>query len=287
MPQGILKNFARSKEIPNFVDITPRPIFWPCLNDTLKTESTRHPPGCASFFLTFFYCGLHRNHYICAVAITTPATSHLSTPQNAFHHEKILSFAPSSRRCHRRFRPNAAGTSPAQQKLSAAYAALLQQPGDTARQKAFFDAFPRSFFELEVLFGYNPELIPSNLYTEGHNYSTAFWTRLPAVPLDQRADRLIDLLTGGEWEGDMPNYLKSELKAFADKEPLALFRLLSHRPQPVQRLFWQCYWQNPNNDPWLAAALSHYKKAAARKYPRETAVMESAYREFAGTVGGR
>lgn len=182
---------------------------------------------------------------------------------------------------------NAAGTSPAQQKLSAAYAALLQQPGDTARQKAFFDAFPRSFFELEVLFGYNPELIPSNLYTEGHNYSTAFWTRLPAVPLDQRADRLIDLLTGGEWDGDMPNYLKSELKAFADKEPLTLFRLLSRRPQPVQRLFWQCYWQNPNNDPWLGTALSHYKKAAARKYPRETAVMESAYREFAGTVGGR
>ena len=182
---------------------------------------------------------------------------------------------------------NAAGTSPAQQKLSAAYAALLQQPGDTARQKAFFDAFPRSFFELEVLFGYNPELIPSNLYTEGPNYSTAFWTRLPAVPLDQRADRLIDLFTGGEWEADMPSYLKSELKAFADKQPLALFRLLSRRTPAEQRLFWQCYWQNPCKDPWLAAALSHYKKASARKYPREMAVMESAYREFAGTVGGR
>ena len=182
---------------------------------------------------------------------------------------------------------NAAGTSPAQQKLSAAYAALLQQPEDTARQKAFFEAFPKTFFELEVLFGYNPELIPSNLYTEGPNYSTAFWTRLPAVPLDQRADRLIDLFTGGEWEADMPSYLKSELKAFADKQPLALFRLLSRRTPAEQRLFWQCYWQNPNNDPWLGTALSHYKKAAARKYPRETAVMESAYREFAGTIEGR
>lgn len=182
---------------------------------------------------------------------------------------------------------NASVLSPAQQKLSAAYAALLQQPGDTTRQRAFFDAFPRSFFELEVLFGHHPELIPANLYTEGLNYSMAFWTRLPAVPLDQRADRLIDLLTGGEWEADMPSYLKSELKAFADKQPLALFRLLSRRPLPVQRLFWQCYWQNPDKNPWMATALSHYKKAAARKYPRETAVMESAYREFAGTIGGR
>ena len=182
---------------------------------------------------------------------------------------------------------NAAGTSPAQQKLSAAYAALLQQPGDTARQKAFFEAFPKTFFELEVLFGYNPELIPANLYTEGPNYSTAFWTRLPAVPLDQRADRLIDLFTGGEWEADMPSYLKSELKAFADKQPLALFRLLSRRTPAEQRLFWQCYWQNPCKDPWLAAALSHYKKAAARKFPRETAVMTSAYRDFAGTLEGR
>lgn len=182
---------------------------------------------------------------------------------------------------------NAAGTSPAQQKLSAAYAALLQQPGDTARQKAFFEAFPKTFFELEVLFGYNPELIPANLYASGNDYTQAFRSKIPAVPVETRADRLIDLLTGGEWDGDMPNYLKSELKAFADKEPLTLFRLLSRRTPAVQRLFWQCYWQNPNNDPWLAAALSHYKKAAARKYPRETAVMESAYREFAGTVGGR
>ena len=177
--------------------------------------------------------------------------------------------------------------SPAAQRLTEAYTALQQSPTDTARQKAFFEAFPKTFFELEVLFGYNPELIPANLYTEGPNYSTAFWTRLPAVPLDQRADRLIDLFTGGEWEADMPSYLKSELKAFADKQPLALFRLLSRRTPAEQRLFWQCYWQNPCKDPWLAAALSHYKKAAARKYPRETAVMESAYREFAGTVGGR
>ena len=177
--------------------------------------------------------------------------------------------------------------SPAARRLTEAYTALQQSPTDTARQKAFFEAFPKTFFELEVLFGYNPELIPANLYASGNDYTQAFRSKIPAVPVETRADRLIDLLTGGEWDGDMPNYLKSELKAFADKEPLTLFRLLSRRPQPVQRLFWQCYWQNPNNDPWLAAALSHYKKAAARKYPRETAVMESAYREFAGTVGGR
>ena len=182
---------------------------------------------------------------------------------------------------------NTANLSPSAQRLAETYAALHQSPTDTARQKAFFEAFPKTFFELEVLFGYHPELIPANLYTEGLNYSMAFWTRLPAVPLDQRADRLIDLLTGGEWEADMPSYLKSELKAFADKQPLALFRLLSRRPLPVQRLFWQCYWQNPCKAPWLAAALSHYKKAAARKYPRETAVMMSAYRDFAGTLEGR
>jgi len=39
------------------------------------------------------------------VAIRHSATSHLCTPQNAFHHEKILPFAPPSRRRHRRFRP--------------------------------------------------------------------------------------------------------------------------------------------------------------------------------------
>lgn len=61
MPQGILKNFARSKEIPNFVDITPRPIFWPCLNDTLKTKSTRHPPRVRVVFFNFFLLRLPQN----------------------------------------------------------------------------------------------------------------------------------------------------------------------------------------------------------------------------------
>ncbi|MBF1059858.1 MAG: hypothetical protein HXL31_03105 [Prevotellaceae bacterium] len=182
---------------------------------------------------------------------------------------------------------NAAGTSPAQQKLSAAYAALLQQPGDTARQKAFFEAFPKTFFELEVLFGHHPELIPSNLYASGYDYTEAFRSKIPAVPVETRIDRLITLFMDGHWEADAPGYLKIELKAFADKQPLALFRLLSRRTPAEQRLFWQCYWQNPCKDPWLATALSHYKKAAARKYPRETAVMESAYREFAGTIEGR
>lgn len=182
---------------------------------------------------------------------------------------------------------NAAGTSPAQQKLSAAYAALLQQPGDTARQKAFFEAFPKTFFELEVLFGYYPELIPANLYASSDDYTEAFRSKIPAVPVETRIDRLITLFMDGHWEADAPSDLKEELHIYADAYPLAFFRLLARHTPAEQRLFWQCYWQNPCKDPWLAAALSHYKKAAARKYPRETAVMESAYREFAGTIEGR
>ena len=42
--------------------------------------------------------------------------------------------------------------SPAAQRLTEAYTALQQSPTDTARQKAFFEAFPKTFFELEVLF---------------------------------------------------------------------------------------------------------------------------------------
>ena len=61
MPQGILKNFARSKEIPNFVDMTPRPIFWPCLNDTLKTKATRHPPRVRVVFFNFFLLRIPQN----------------------------------------------------------------------------------------------------------------------------------------------------------------------------------------------------------------------------------
>ena len=286
MPQGILKNFARSKEIPNFVDITPRPIFWPCLNDTLKTKSTRHPPGCASFF-NFFCCEFPRIRYICAVAITTPATSHLSTPQNSFHHEKILPFAPPSRRCHRRFRPKCCRdlTDPAKT------VGRLRRPAPTTGRhrtaKGLFEAFPKTFFELEVLFGYYPELIPANLYASSDDYTEAFRSKIPAVPVETRIDRLITLFMDGHWEADAPSDLKEELHIYADAYPLAFFRLLARHTPAEQRLFWQCYWQNPCKDPWLAAALSHYKKAAARKYPRETAVMESAYREFAGTIEGR
>ena len=107
------------------------------------------------------------------------------------------------------------------------------------------------------------------------------------MPVETRIDRLITLFMDGHWEADAPGYLKMELKAFANAHPLAFFRLLARHTPAEQRLFWQCYWQNPCKDPWLATALSHYKKAAARKYPRETAVMMSAYRDFAGTLEGR
>gem|GEM_PF-449678 len=156
-----------------------------------------------------------------------------------------------------------------------------------ARQKAFFEAFPKTFFELEVLFGYHPELIPSNLYASGYDYTEAFRNKIPAVPVETRIDRLITLFMDGHWEADAPSYLKEELHTYADAHPLAFFRLLARHTPAEQRLFWQCFWQNPCKDPWLATALSHYKKAAARKYPRETAVMMSAYRDFAGTLEGR
>ena len=177
--------------------------------------------------------------------------------------------------------------SPAAQRLTEAYTALQQSPTDTARQKAFFGAFPKTFFELEVLFGYHPELIPANLYASGYDYTEAFRNKIPAVPVETRIDRLITLFMDGHWEADAPSYLKEELHTYADAHPLAFFRLLARHTPAEQRLFWQCFWQNPCKDPWLATALSHYKKAAARKYPRETAVMMSAYRDFAGTLEGR
>ena len=182
---------------------------------------------------------------------------------------------------------NAPALSPGAQRLAETYAALHQNPTDTARQKAFFEAFPKTFFELEVLFGYHPELIPANLYASGYDYTQAFRSKIPAVPVETRIDRLITLFMGGHWEADAPSYLMDELSTYANAHPLAFFQLLARHTPAEQRLFWQCYWQNPCKDPWLATALSHYKKAAARKYPRETAVMMSAYRDFAGTLEGR
>ncbi len=182
---------------------------------------------------------------------------------------------------------NTANLSPSAQRLAETYAALHQNPTDTARQKAFFEAFPKTFFELEVLFGHHPELIPTNLYASGYDYTQAFRSKIPAVPVETRIDRLITLFMGGHWEADAPSYLNDELSTYANAHPLAFFQLLARHTPAEQRLFWQCYWQNPCKDPWLAAALSHYKKAAARKYPRETAVMVSAYHDFAGTLEGR
>ena len=114
-----------------------------------------------------------------------------------------------------------------------------------------------------------PSSFPPIFYASGYDYTEAFRSKIPAVPVETRIDRLITLFMDGHWEADAPSYLKEELHTYADAHPLAFFRLLSRRTPAEQRLFWQCYWQNPCKDPWLAAALSHYKKAAARKYPRE------------------
>lgn len=176
--------------------------------------------------------------------------------------------------------------SQALRQLDSAYARLMQAPDDPTAQKNFFDAFPQSFFELEVLFGYRPDLLTPNLYESGYDYTTAFRTKLPTIPREQRVQRLISLFIGGHWEADTPNYLKEVLKDYMDAQPLTFFRLLSRRTPAEQLLFWQCFWQNPCYDPWLAGARNVYKKAAGKKYPREVRRMENAFRDFAGTIIG-
>ena len=99
--------------------------------------------------------------------------------------------------------------------LKKAFSDLAHDENSAEKQRAFFDAFPKTWNEYILTYGYLPPY-KGNLYAYAYNHLRAF-ENLSSIPQNTYCERLIALSCGGHWEADAPNYLQNLLITYTMK----------------------------------------------------------------------
>lgn len=164
------------------------------------------------------------------------------------------------------------------QQLERAFVELRAHPSDSLKQRAFFQAYPETFAELQECFVFNrfkPEELDYMAYLgafEGMTYVTDA----------EKMERLLSLMVCGYWQADAPNFHVDLMQRMMRKQPQLAFSILKKERRVRQILFWQYYWQNPVKDPSQEQDLKLYMQV--RGYDAEKRIMRAAYEDFRGEL---
>nr|WP_314651674.1 hypothetical protein [uncultured Porphyromonas sp.] len=164
------------------------------------------------------------------------------------------------------------------QQLERAFAELRAQPTDSLKQRAFFQAYPETFAELQECFVFNrfkPEELDYMAYVrafEGMTYVTDA----------EKMTRLFSLMVCGYWQADAPNFHVNLMQRLMRKQPQLAFSIIKKQRKVRQILFWQYYWENPVKDPSQEQDLKLYMQV--RGYDAEKRIMRAAYEDFRGEL---
>ena len=164
------------------------------------------------------------------------------------------------------------------QQLERVFVELRAHPRDSLKQRAFFQAYPETFAELQECFVFNrfkPEELDYVAYIgafEGMTYVTDA----------EKMKRLFSLMVCGYWQADAPNFHVDLMQRMMRKQPQLAFSILKKERRVRQILFWQYYWQNPVKDPSQEQDLKLYTQV--RGYDVEKRIMRAAYEDFRGEL---
>ena len=145
------------------------------------------------------------------------------------------------------------------QQLERAFAELRAQPTDSLKQRAFFQAYPETFAELQECFVSN---------------------RFKPEELDYVA--YIGAFEGMTYVTDAPSAHFGLMEELMRKDPRRAFALISKETESRQILFWQCYWQGHVKNEQQARDLQLY--SGVKGYEQAKRIMSTAYRQFRGEL---
>ena len=148
--------------------------------------------------------------------------------------------------------------------LRKAFRELVQDQTSAEKQRAFFDAFPKTWDEYILTYDYLPPY-KGNLYSYADNHLRAF-ENLSSIPQDTYCKRLIALSCGGHWEADAPSYLQQLLIKYTMKNlDLVLKQLEVYESDAFY--VWQFFFQSLHKEESL---LQNYKtiREAVLKNPK-------------------
>ena len=148
--------------------------------------------------------------------------------------------------------------------LKAAFSDLVLDQNSAEKQRAFFDAFPKTWDEYILTYGWLPPY-KGNLYDYAWHHLCAF-KDLPSIPQDMYCERLIALSRGGHWEADAPNYLQWLLIAYTMKHLDVMLKQMEVIG-PDAFYVWQFFFQSLHKEKSLQ---QNYEtiRAALAQYPK-------------------
>ena len=164
-------------------------------------------------------------------------------------------------------------------RLRAAYEALVGE-GGRVRQRLFFDAFPTSGEDYELIFGFHPELRDSSLYDCAADMVEAFW-RHDAIPDSLFYSKVAAVTCGLRYDADAPYYWQAHLESLLvrqDRDAEALINRVASLPIGDQMRFWSFVWSTTLDDEGQSRRDFH-RGYILRKHPQMAPVYDSA-REF-------
>ena len=164
------------------------------------------------------------------------------------------------------------------QQLERAFAELRAQPTDSLKQRAFFQAYPETFAELQECFAFNrfkPEELDYTAYLD-------LFRKMNFVSVEEKMERLFSLMVCGYWQADATCMHFDLMRELMLEDPERAFALVSKENKARQILFWQCFWQEPEVTGYQAQRMLTLRQA--KGYEAEKRIMLAAYENFRGVL---
>lgn len=162
--------------------------------------------------------------------------------------------------------------------LNQSFRALVKGPNTYKKQKAFFDAFPSSFIEFMMVYGYfHYPKFDKTMYSKGNDHINKGLTMLNLIPDTTYCDKLISLGISGQWDADAPTYLQELLHKTMQNHLNTMFQRLSLKWHSEQFSFWFFYFNSPLPTQLYKNDFERIRNLEKDPFPNVVKEMESAF----------
>lgn len=165
-------------------------------------------------------------------------------------------------------------------KLNNAYRELIKDPQSKENQMTFFDLYPTTWMEFQMMYQFVPgdkmayEYDNTMCIDWSMKHLKAFKSLLGVVPDTLFYDKLITLCIGGKWYADAPNFLKIFIRETTVKNPEIMVERLSKHTKGYQLRFWQFYWSSLEAGIGLEKEHADLRKILIEISPAATQIMD-------------
>lgn len=169
-------------------------------------------------------------------------------------------------------------------RLNHAYKELINHPQSASAQKAYFEAFPKTWEEFMMTYQYFPDKeYDLSMFFRANNHLKA-WYNLTTIPDSIYCSKLIRIAIGGRlhsMDAAQEIYGLKPLLKWAMKTRMdTMFSVLSGLRKGHQFEFWSFYWASNNYHEEINKEYEEMKKKNERLHAGEVAIMSDAYRYF-------